>query len=277
MQKHVLLPEYTGRKIRPTDEAVLGECDMPEDPEPRFKDMDLLPRDFLNLLDLKTRNANKSEVAGKEPMPTTATDGELTTKVTSDNDLLAQKEWLFEKRLNYALDFFKYHAGQRMSMFNYFLIFVGLVLNGYASLLKDGYDHLASGLAIMGAVLTTFFIFLERRNEELVHISEDVLEWLEKDVLFAGYKRDIHWPHRRSWLGFMDKSRESRPLGIFRRQAEDQREKPYGANPSDYEHGTWLPWFQYLIFGSFIVLAALPWLATYCSSRNISTAFHWIV
>ena len=167
------------------------------------------------------------------------------------------KRWLFEQRLTYAWNFFDFHAKQRMSMFNFFLIFVGFVISAYATLLKDGYCTVSSILAFTATVLTCFFIRLERRNEELVFIAEDVLTSLECDVLFEGYNREVVWPHRRSWwLGQMNKKQELKPSGIFRRQKEEDKE----FKPSKNEHGKWLPRFQIAIVVIFGILAVLPWL-----------------
>src|SRR5450432_3651859 len=45
--------------------------------------------------------------------------------LAASSDDLKLKQWLFEKRLEYARYFFDHHAKQRMSMFNFFLVFVG--------------------------------------------------------------------------------------------------------------------------------------------------------
>ena len=36
-----------------------------------------------------------------------------------------------EKAQNYAWNWFEYHAGQRLTSFNYFLILIGVVVVGY--------------------------------------------------------------------------------------------------------------------------------------------------
>lgn len=75
-------------------------------------------------------------------------------------------------------------------------------------------------MAVAG-VLTVIFLFLDRRNEELVHISEDTLEALEFQLLYANFNADVVWPRRRGWFGLMPRRVHKRPLGIFRRQAAD--------------------------------------------------------
>ncbi len=177
---------------------------------------------------------------------------------TSSSATIEQKWRLFEKRLTYAWNFFDFHAKQRMTMFNFFLILVGFVVSAYATLLKDGYCLASTVLAVAGAIFACIFLLLDRRNEELVHIAEAVLVSLESDVLFAGYKRRISWPKRRRWYGKMDEKPRVRLLGILLRQAADESERKLGK--SCYEHGTWLPVFQFCIILTFAVLARLPWV-----------------
>ncbi|HTA23060.1 MAG TPA: hypothetical protein VK763_05970 [Terriglobales bacterium] len=175
------------------------------------------------------------------------------------NETTARK-WLFEQRLDYAWKFFDFHAKQRMSMFNFFLIFVGFVLSAYATLLKDGNRAVCALLAFTAAILTFVFLCLERRNEELVYIAEDVLLSLEGDVLFAEYKRMIPWPHRRSWLfGPMNRTpKAEHQSGIFLRQQAEDKDENIGF--SKFEHGKWLPRFQVAIFVIFSLLIFIPWL-----------------
>ncbi len=156
---------------------------------------------------------------------------------------------LFEARYAYAWDYFDFHAKQRTTVFNFFLIVAGLFVNAYITAFKDvkpedGYV-LMTILAMAGALITVFFAFLDRRNEELVHIAEDVLESLETDVLFAGYERPVLFPRRRTLLGRMkiEKGRRSRKLGILMRQAIDDADEQVGR--SKFSHGTWLPLLQY--------------------------------
>lgn len=170
------------------------------------------------------------------------------------------QKWMFEKRLDYARYFFDHHAKQRMSMFNFFLVFVGLSIPGYASLLKNGDVNIASVLAMCAAALTVIFIMLDRRNEELVHITEDVLSHLERDALFADYERMVWLPKRRTWWGGMDVhlGPQAVALGIFRRQTADDENEMVGR--SSYEHGWLLPAFQFVICLLFVLLALFPWV-----------------
>jgi len=184
------------------------------------------------------------------------------------------KRWLFETRLEYARNFFAHHAKQRMDAFNYFLVFVGFVFTAIANMYKDSHYGTASVIALSGALLTLTFIFLDRRNEELVHISEDNLEALESQLLFANFNQQIAWPRRRGLLGSMPTTTSVRPLGIFRRQTADVKGSladkacPDPRNPqtgidfkgeSTYAHGIWMPRFQFAICLIFVALAMIPW------------------
>lgn len=168
-----------------------------------------------------------------------------------DSEKIEHKWRLFDARHTYAWNYFDFHAKQRTTMFNFFLLFTGLFVNAYVTVFKENLYLLSTILALFGAVLTVIFVFLERRNEELVHIAENVLESLESDVLFSEYNRKIPWPRRRNWLGRMERKdhRELKAVGILLQQVESQ-----------YSHGKWLPWFQYLIVLAFLFLAIFPWV-----------------
>ena len=170
-------------------------------------------------------------------------------------------------------------------MFQFFMTFVGLVVAGYAALSKDGPGLLPTALALFAALLTVFFMFLDRRNEELVHVAEDVLESLEWDVLFSKYDRPVRPKRRRWWGGMTSNDREEKQLGIFRRQTADdygegrepedasgirnivQKYRPF--ERSKYEHGKWLPRFQFWVLVMFFALAIGPWIpklfTSFCS------------
>lgn len=44
-------------------------------------------------------------------------------------------------RLGYAWNVWEFHGRQRMNMFNYFLVIVGILVNGYIAALKDNSLH----------------------------------------------------------------------------------------------------------------------------------------
>lgn len=84
--------------------------------------------------------------------------------------------------LQYAWNWFQYHAGQRMLVFRFFLVLTGALAAGcFAFLQKQNYD-----LLLVLAILTIAFCFLfwrlDCRNRTLVKIAETYLkdeeEWL---------------------------------------------------------------------------------------------------
>jgi hypothetical protein len=88
-------------------------------------------------------------------------------------------------QLDYAWKWFSYHAAQRVSMFNYFLIVTGILANAYISALKEGFPWIASAIGVMGCFISFAFFKLDYRNRCLVKMGEDVLEVLEHYHLFT--------------------------------------------------------------------------------------------
>jgi hypothetical protein len=131
-------------------------------------------------------------------------------------------------------------------MFNFFLVFSGFFVGACEKLLENKqYGFLLMTIGF-GALITLMFVFLERRNEELVHEAEDVLRMLEKDFLFKDMQNQVDWPQRRYWWGGMkkEKSQKVSPLGIF--LAEDFKNKLIGKSVN--RHGRWLPIIEFSLF-----------------------------
>lgn len=94
----------------------------------------------------------------------------------------------FEKPLETALEHawshFQYHAGQRLQMVRYFLILYAFLFAGVISFLGGEGIRIVSPL--IGVILGIIIFFaigvfrrLDRRNEELIELSEKVIEDLE--------------------------------------------------------------------------------------------------
>jgi hypothetical protein len=88
-----------------------------------------------------------------------------------------------ENRLSYAWNWFSFHAGQRTTIFNFFLVAMGLILAAFAKCVEVNL-LLAKTIAILGAIVSLIFLLLEIRNRELTHMGEDVLRRLESEFLF---------------------------------------------------------------------------------------------
>ncbi|MGH9904380.1 MAG: hypothetical protein ACRD8U_02220 [Pyrinomonadaceae bacterium] len=80
----------------------------------------------------------------------------------------------------YAWNWFEYHAGQRHAVFRFFLVFLGVLLVAFSTGLKDGNIFFASVVGWFGAFISFVFLILEFRNEQLVNVGRDALEYLEK-------------------------------------------------------------------------------------------------
>lgn len=81
---------------------------------------------------------------------------------------------------DYAWDWFEYHAGQRMTAFRFFLIFLGILGVGLSTAFKDGHLLLAGGIAVVGAFVSVAFLMLEMRNEQLVDVGREALKKVEQ-------------------------------------------------------------------------------------------------
>ena len=170
----------------------------------------------------------------------------------STTDEFYYKWKIFEKRLQVSMNFFNYHAQQRYQAFNFFILFAGILAAAFATLIEAQQFILASCVSGLGCLIAYCFACIEHRNEELVHIAEDNLGNLEKDVLFDGYCREIEWPHRRRRIPFLwqqKENKEKRQLGFQLREKADLNE----LGKSYFRHGRWIPTVQYLIVVAFFL------------------------
>jgi hypothetical protein len=94
---------------------------------------------------------------------------------------------LLHERLDYAWKWFDYHAKQRVSMFNFFLIASGLLATAYVNALKDGQNVLGAVVSFLGGLIALGFVVLDWRNATLVYLGENVLRRLEKGYLFVDF------------------------------------------------------------------------------------------
>lgn len=80
----------------------------------------------------------------------------------------------------YAWNWFEYHAGQRLTAFRFFLIFLGVLVIGFSTGVKDGNLFFAQIVGWFGAFISLAFLILEIRNEQLVNVGRDALIHLEE-------------------------------------------------------------------------------------------------
>jgi hypothetical protein len=91
-----------------------------------------------------------------------------------------------QQLLDYAWNWFAYHAGQRTNMFNYSLVAASLLAAGVAGALSNEQWKIAAALCLVGAVVAVSFWRIDSRNSALVERSEEVLEALEAAIFSTG-------------------------------------------------------------------------------------------
>lgn len=93
-------------------------------------------------------------------------------------------------QFEYGWRWFEFHAKQRVSMFNYFLIITGILANAFVVSYTDGHSTIAVGIAALGILASIGFICFDIRNRSMASEGENVLEKLEADVIFGGRLTD---------------------------------------------------------------------------------------
>jgi hypothetical protein len=83
---------------------------------------------------------------------------------------------------DYAWGWFQYHAAQRLTAFNFFLIISGLLLVAYGQAIDHRWNAFGLGLGLLGALVAAGFFALDVRNEELVNRGKRALSALEADM-----------------------------------------------------------------------------------------------
>jgi len=120
----------------------------------------------------------------------------------------------FKDQFDYAWNWFEYHAKQRISMFNFFLITNGFVLSALAGLYKEDKPKYSLTLvvSILGILLSICFFLLDLRNKCLVNFGEDILLHIEKGEMFNKAVMDT--------LNTDSKITEENKFGILKRAKE---------------------------------------------------------
>lgn len=93
--------------------------------------------------------------------------------------------------LNYAGDWFHYHAQQRVQAFYLFLVVQSAVIVALATVYNGHKPQVASYVALLGALLTIPFWLLEIRNTELVNNGRYTVDWIEDRLMQLGTFPDL--------------------------------------------------------------------------------------
>jgi len=91
---------------------------------------------------------------------------------------------------DYAWNWFKYHAEQRLLAFRFYLVIVGTLVAAIAVGVRADQMILISGACLLGFVITVFFYFLELRNRELMHRGR--LALCEVEQIFSEERREAN-------------------------------------------------------------------------------------
>jgi Flp pilus assembly protein TadB len=85
-------------------------------------------------------------------------------------------------QFDYAWKWFSYHADQRVKMFNFMLVALGIFAAAIVSAITYHMAHRATAiLCFVAGILALVFGFLDMRNRNLVLLGEEVLMALERE------------------------------------------------------------------------------------------------
>ena len=88
-------------------------------------------------------------------------------------------------KMEYAWNWFKLHAEQRMKLFNYFLITTGILFTAFIQSVSYDIWELAVSVCIVGIFESIAFIVFDFRNRKLIAYAADVLHDIENNFLFT--------------------------------------------------------------------------------------------
>lgn len=91
---------------------------------------------------------------------------------------------LQKQQLEYAWNWFSFHADQRIKVYNFMLVALGFLVAAIVTAVDKDRLGIALVLCLFSALLAAAFVALDRRNRDLERLGADVLRELEKKVLF---------------------------------------------------------------------------------------------
>jgi len=165
----------------------------------------------------------------------------------------------------HAWNWFDFHARQRMSVLNFFILASGLFASAYGVALRVPDPVAALLVACGGAVLAFVFLMLEIRNREMVRWAERVLIDLEKDYIFYWPRQDCATAPKPGILAWeqdiLDATRKDRVTladpdeGRIYAKAGRWKCKMLGFIPAPLSHRYWISVFHIGMFVFFVGLA----------------------
>ncbi|VIO73355.1 hypothetical protein [Bradyrhizobium ivorense] len=115
---------------------------------------------------------------------------EILGRATPPEDARATME--FEKmRFELSWRYFDLHAKQRTQLFHFFIILAPFIFGGCYYLFKERglIGYMPSQIAsCSGAILAVIFFGLDRRNRQLIQMSERTIRLIEAQLLFTEFR-----------------------------------------------------------------------------------------
>ena len=93
---------------------------------------------------------------------------------------ITNKEWL-----DLAWKFFQQHAQQRISYFNFFVVFSTILISGYVNALNINMPLMGIIIGFVEIFISFIFIKIDERNKFLTKISENIIKKIEEDTEFS--------------------------------------------------------------------------------------------
>lgn len=138
-------------------------------------------------------------------------------------------------QFDYAWKWFSFHADQRVKMFNFMLIVFGIFAAGVVNALDKDLPPVAiAALCFFATFLAWVFTRLDRRNQYLVWLGEDVLMHLERKAIF-GERQKIEERYDRKEGRYREID-----FGILWRQASEERRSRDWGRIGNYWRDGWL-------------------------------------
>lgn len=87
-----------------------------------------------------------------------------------------------KEELDYAWNWFQYHASQRLTGFNFFLVLTGFLLVAYGQAVAHDWRPVGIAIGLLGTLVGTGFYALDVRNTEIVTGGSHALERIETSL-----------------------------------------------------------------------------------------------
>jgi hypothetical protein len=113
-------------------------------------------------------------------------------------------EKMLDSRVGYAWNWFSYHAGQRMTAINFFLIAVGAMIVAYTTAATQHLKGLGVGVSALSVFICAAFRAIDARNAQIVGIARSELARLEPkfdvNITRKAEKERKRWKSHGFWL-----------------------------------------------------------------------------